>query len=441
MKDKTLRILLIVLVLTAFTSGIGISWLSYNLNFSQIVSIVLFFALTVFSLVNSKRFPVLYQDNVSLLIYFYFVSNLFSSLFFSPNKTESLKGCAIILSYVLIYVTTRWAMRFVDDKSGIVRRLINYNTFSGLVGLVCMVVAFATGGENFGISYGHLAQSGVDDLRSPIPSIKSFSIEPNLFAIITAVIFCLTLSKYLFWKRTSKQSLVIAILSASIIFSYTRSVYVALLIALMVMLVLSNRVRQLMSVFNLGVISVFLALVVYFFLPESSSIKTAISSRVTSVFDFEKGSGLGRVQGYLMGMEGFFHRPIFGNGTLSADTQFYNVYRKIYQERMGSAGWLNGVFIQSLHDTGILGLLVVIAIYISIIRKNYNIFKRLEAGEPKSVIIGFLAGNIILLITSQFSSTLWISFPYIYWGINLAYLSMCQSSLINERPEHLKVHE
>src|SRR6267154_894778 len=203
MDDKIIKGLFIILMVTAFTSDVVIAGPSFNLNLSQIVSVALFILLTIYSLINRKKFPVLHKDHTSLFIYLYFLSNLFSSLFFAPNKSFSLKGSLIVLSYVMIYVTTRWSLKFLHDKNKIVKGLVNYNMLMAVVGLLCMITAFVTGAENFGVSYGHLAQSGVDTLRSPIPSIKSLSVEPNLFAIITAVVFCLTLSGYLFWKKTN----------------------------------------------------------------------------------------------------------------------------------------------------------------------------------------------------------------------------------------------
>jgi hypothetical protein len=304
---------------------------------------------------------------------------------------------------------------------------MKYNLLLAVLGLACMVISFITNSENFGVSYGHLAQSGVDTIQSRIPSIKSLSVEPNLFAIITAVIFALNLSLYFFWKKSRGQLLAIVVIAAALVFSYTRSVYISLLISLIILLALSNKVRQLISFINVAIVAVVVSLIFYLSLPVDSDLKNAIASRTSSLFEFSKGSGLGRAQAFQMSIDGFLKNPLFGNGTLSADTQFYNIYRKIYQERMGSAGWLNGVFIQSLHDTGLVGLLIVFCIYSFVIIGNYRTFKRLPSTtEDKFIALGFLAGNIILLIASQLSSTLWVAFPYIYWGINLAFIKSQQ---------------
>ena len=169
-------------------------------------------------------------------------------------------------------------------------------------------------------------------------------------------------------------------------------------------------------------------------LPKDSGIKIALASRVTTLFDFKKGSGAGRAFGYELGIKGFKKNPLFGNGTLSADTRFYNPYRRIYQEHFGSPGWLNGAFIQALHDTGIIGLLIVAAIYLVVIFQNLNLYRKLPRETlEKSVVLGFLVGNFILLVTSQLSSTLWISFPYIFWAINLAYISHVKATTIADQ--------
>jgi hypothetical protein len=201
-------------------------------------------------------------------------------------------------------------------------------------------------------------------------------------------------------------------------------------VAVLGIMMLSKKVRLVISLFNWGIVVVLLLTVIFLFLPEDNDIKIALSNRVNSLTEFSKGSGLGRVQGYILGFEGFLKNPVFGNGTLSTDTEFYNTFRNQHQELMGSAGWLNGALIQALQDTGIIGFLIVLGIFISVLIANYNVFIKLPDWLiEKSIILGFIGGNIILLISSQFSSPLWISFPYIYWGINMSYLGYCKKQM------------
>jgi hypothetical protein len=433
-EDAIIKFFLSLLVLSAFTSSFKIEIIFFSLNLSQVIAAALFILLVIYNAVNKKSPLVLYRDKLSILIYSYFLINIFSSVLFAAKKGQSLRGCAVILSYLLIYVTVRWAMKFIFDKRLFIRKLQAYNNLSASFGLISMCVSIAIGKEIIGVTFGHLAQSGIENLQSPIPSIQSLSLEPNLFAIITAVILSLNLSTYLLQKKSTKQLGAIVWLSVSILFSYTRSVYISIAVSLFFILILSKRLKLMISIFNYVVVILIIIMAVFLILPEGSDVKVALSDRATSLFDFQKGSGLGRTLGYQIGFDGFLHNPIFGNGTLSANTTFYNVYRKQEQEYMGSPGWLNGALIQSLQDTGLIGFFIVLGLFTSIIIANYRLFTKLDnSDEKKSVVLGFIGGNVILLISSQLSSPLWISFPYIYWAINMAYINFCESLMAEQK--------
>lgn len=434
-QDPVLRSLLHLLILSAFTSGVILETGIVSLNLSQLIAVILFLLLIVYSVMNREQSIVLYKDAPSLLLYLYFLINLFSSIFFSDVKGQSLRGCALILTYILIYVCVRWALKFMLDKPDALKKLLQYNNWSAVFGLLCMLLSLTQGGKaNIGVSLGQLRTARIETVENPLPSIQSLSVEPNLFAIITAVLLCINLSVYLLSRKSQKQLWVILLLSAAVLFSYTRSVYLSLGIALVVLVFLSKQVTLIKSMLNYIVIILVLITALMIFLPKDNDIKNALVSRVSTLIDFKGGSGAGRVMGYQIGLEGFRENPIFGKGTLSADTEFYNPYRKQYQQRMGSAGWLNGVLIQSMHDTGIVGIIIDLALFASIFLANFYTYKKFENGTlEKSILLGFMIGNIVLFISSQASSTLWIAFPYVYWGLNMGYIKWCREKLQRDK--------
>jgi O-antigen ligase len=431
-EDRVLNFFLGLLILTAFCSGVVIELGIATANLSQIAAILLIILLVIYSAIKNKSALVLYTDRPSLFLYLYFVSNLFSSLLFSPVKGQSIKGCMVIASYIMIYISVRWAMKFILDHKVAVKKLLRYNLWSAVLGLVCMVTSLAQSGrENIGVSLGQLGTARIETVENPLPSIQSLSIEPNIFAIITATLLVLNLSIYLLTQKSKKKLLIIILLSTAVLFAYTRSVYLALFISLFFLIIFAQRARLLISVANYVVIILVLITTLFIFLPNDNDVKNALVSRATTLMDFSKGSGAGRVIGYQIAYEGFKNHPLAGNGTLSAKTEFYNKYKKKYQERMGSAGWLNGVLIQSMHDTGIVGILIYFGLCASLVLANFSVYRTLEnSSVEKSIVLGFITGNIILLIASQASSTLWISFPYIYWGINMAFIKWCKEEII-----------
>ena len=130
-------------------------------------------------------------------------------------------------------------------------------------------------------------------------------------------------------------------------------------------------------------------------------------------------------------MEGFGNNPVMGNGTFSAETRIFNPYKGQYEERMGGAGWLTGSWIQSLHDTGVVGFAILFTLFGFLLRSNYRLFKMLPSTDSnKSLVLGFIGGNLIIIIASQLSSPLWTAFPYVYWGINMGFIAVCKEKII-----------
>lgn len=432
-EDILLKTLLGILILTAFTSGIKVGGESYGLTLSQIFAILIFVFLFVASAANQWQIPVFFTDWTSVFIYLYFASNLFSSILISPNKAQSLKGCVSILLYVLIYTTVRWLMKFMQDNQAVVRRLMKFNALSGIFGLSCMVISYLTGKENIGITYGQLGTAGIGGLEGSVPSIRSLALEPNMFSITAAAVLCLNLSVYLLWKKSAVQLITIALLSLAVLFAYTRSVYIGMGVAVLVLILLSGRVKLLISLANYFIALMLIGVVLYLALPDKSSVKIALGARISTLTDFTSGSGAGRLEGYRIGLEGFRESPLFGKGTFSAKTSIFNIYTNEEQERFGGHGWLTGLWIQSLHDTGIFGFIIVFSLFGSLFYANFKIFKRLDgANINKSIVLGFIGGNTVIIISSFLSSSLWISFPYIFWAINLSFLVACRKQMDEE---------
>ena len=95
------------------------------------------------------------------------------------------------------------------------------------------------------------------------------------------------------------------------------------------------------------------------------------------------------------------------------------------------AGWLTGSWIQSLHDTGVVGFVILFTLFGFLLRSNYRLFKLLPSTDSnKSMVLGFIGGNLIIIIASQLSSPLWTAFPYVYWGINMGFIAVCKEKII-----------
>jgi len=410
------RIVLWLIILSAFLGAFKIPLpygsLELNLNVTQI----LFFVYIVFFLLtkirNSFKFFAV-KDWPSRWLVAYFLSNWFSSVFIS-HKSASFKGSMVILVYVGIYFTVRYIATYYTGFFYAVKKMVRFNWWSVLFGIGSMIFFIVLKpGSIIGVSSGHLTTG--------FPSIRSLSFEPNTFAISTAAVFCLIFSLHIYYpqKRTTKTWIMIILTGISILFSFTRSVYLALPLACFIIVWLSGKIPM-TKVFVLIFIAT-IGLSTYVAFSDKNIVIESLASKLNNPFDQESGSTVGRLDAYATGINGFLKSPIVGNGTLSADTEILDQYTKQYKDQNGSSGWLTGFWIQSLHDTGIVGLLIGLGFLLSFIRTNYVCFKaEKESQFRKSLYLGFMASAIIIAICTQISNVMWISFTFVFWGINMA---------------------
>ncbi len=413
------RVLVFLLIASAFTSGIRfdipIGSGSVNINLAQLFAIFLSVYLVSLAALKRKPVPLFYKDWPSLFIYGYLVSNIFSSIVFSVDPLKALKSCLVIAVYINIYHVGRWLIEEARVETKATTYLEKNNILSALVGFCGMVASILFGEwENMAVSLGHVGDG--------VPSIRSLSFEPNVFAITTSVVLCISIAIYMLKAKGSAGKLpILLFLGLCVLFAYTRSAYISLTFAILVMLQLTGRVNWKILV-NI-VVFILLLLVANQFLPDNNFIKQAILSKTENLVNFSEGNGLGRVTTFLVGWAGFIVHPLFGNGTMMADTASLNIFTGELEDVMGTPGWLSGSLIQSLHDTGIIGALIIMGIFVSLCLINLKHFRREDNIDRKAIFLGFFAANIIIAITSQITSVLWIGFPFVFWAINMAYVA------------------
>lgn len=355
----------------------------------------------------------------------YFLINLFSSVIIS-GTSASIKGSLVILVYVGIYFGARYFTNYYTGTVYALNKFFYFNRLSVLFGVGSMFFYLLFNpGPIIGVAAGHLTTG--------FPSIRSLSFEPNTFAIITASVFCLMISQSIYNTRRSNKARLSAILAGiAITFAFTRSVYLALPIACFFIVWLSGKIpmTKVVLLFFLGAT----LLSTYVAFSDKNIVVNAFESRLDNPFEQESGSVAGRLGAYTTGINGFLKSPIIGNGTLSANTKILDIYTKEYKDQNGSSGWLTGFWIQSLNDTGFIGLLIGLALLISFIKVNYVCFKaETENQARKSLYLGFMAAAIVIAICTQISNVMWISFTFVFWGINMA--------LVKQLNEKIIIHE
>lgn len=436
--DRVLYVLIALALVTAFTSGLTLELAGATVTLAYLVTLVLLGYLLLYAGLTHRRVAVLFRDDFSFLLYAFVASNIISSLLLSNDRWYSLRGCVPLIACVLLYTGVRSGLRVLrQDPAHTVTLFTGLNLMSAGTGLACLLAIVITGRENFGVTLGHLA-IGMQTLMGQVPpSIRSLATEPNLFAIATGTLLCISLGKYLLGDRSESKLLWLGLPAMAILFAFTRSVYGGLVIVLLVLMIYAGQTRAIYRVAMVSAVAVLVFLAVFFSLPDEHPTRKAISERMATLLDFKGGTGGGRWAGYQVAWVSYLNHPVLGNGTLSAETTVYNPYTGEYQERMGAPGWLTGSGLQALHDTGIVGLLILLGMFGVLMLKTHRLFRKLDKYDPRrGVLLGFLGGNLLLFISSQLSSPLWTAFPYVWWAAHMEYLVACHESgpSIHEEP-------
>ena len=361
-------------------------------------------------------------DLLDYMILMYLISNIVSSALFSPTPQQSLKSCLTIASYILIYYVTKEYSFRLHDQEKVIEIVYVLNLCSMIIGISFFILSISEIlHENIGITF--------DNLKADLPSIRSLSFEPNLFAVTTATIGGLSFAAIISEIKKYRHPITIILIIISIMLTFTRSVYFALPFAVFVSLIIFSK-SIFRNLWKYGII-ILIGIVIYdVVFSKSESLDSLLVERVTSIFDFESGSGAARVLGYEIAFNSFVDHPILGNGTNTAATEFYNQYTGEVENLHATKGYLSGAWIQSLHDTGIIGFIITMSIFAVSITMNYKAYKNSNTKEYKTIFMGFFIGNIVIAISSQLTSSLFISFPWIYWGINTALIQKIKNEPI-----------
>jgi hypothetical protein len=417
-----------ILLFSCYCSAIRLEIDTIGISFTHLIMPIL----VLYLILRGDTSAIIRRDSMSLLLLFIWVISIVSTVFNSGLPTRSVTGAINFTSYIILFLLSQWLMKLVAPAD-LIRTLISTTKLSALVGLFCLILALITQQTNIGATYDHVNQQNFAFIDKPIPSIRSLSIEPNLFGIITGSSFCILIAIYLTYEKRKVMLISIFLLGLALLLSYTRSAYVGIAIAILVMAFVSKQKNVVRTAVRLGSVAIVSLIVVILILPNESSFKQAISYKLGSgMFDFSEGTAVPRMVGVKESLKGFIQSPIIGNGIFSANNEFINPQTHEITGTAGPIGWLNGLFIQALHDTGLLGLLSWIFFFFFILRVNYRIFKILPHSLEKSTILGFLGGNIVILIGSQASSVVWIAFPFVFWAANLTLLRHCKNRIIKQ---------
>jgi hypothetical protein len=131
---------------------------------------------------------------------------------------------------------------------------------------------------------------------------------------------------------------------------------------------------------------------------------TVVFERVTLA---SRSSAEGRTQAWRRAGDLWWNRPLLGHGTLAGQ----DVIR---------GGWWYSSLVQALYDTGLAGFFLLLWIHTASVVYPIRAWFRARRHPGSASLLAFGLGNVVLVLTSQFSNFFFVGFPWVFLGMSLA---------------------
>jgi O-antigen ligase len=186
--------------------------------------------------------------------------------------------------------------------------------------------------------------------------------------------------------------------------SLTRAAWVGLVFGLFLVLLASPRRRLAIAVGGVAAALVVLALVANSALAGGGSGLAELSwERVLT-----SRSIFFRIDAYVRAWEDFVASPILGNGV--------NVFAQNHVSPSGSRDWISNFFLMTLHDTGVVGLLLLVGWLGWLAVETWRALGR-TTGIQRSFLLALSIAYVALFVTYQATTVFWLGFNWVYLGL------------------------
>lgn len=345
----------------------------------------------------------------------FIVVNFVSSYFFSIYQTSSIQSSFLLLLFALMYVVTIFVVRANPQR---------YLTVIWIIlGIAVLQAVFACVDQALfftGVDLGvHTAP--VDSTTNIIRASGGFQ-EANLLGAFLAasglILLALMTSRKKFFKTNIYPSLSLITILAGMILTYTRTAWIGFAVGAIILFFMQRSHRE---IFNPRMAVVILALFLVIAITLAFMVGAGVSGvfepvffRFGGLFDFGGGSAAGRAEVQSVALARWKNNAVLlGEGTMSLP----------WEEALPSpAGpWLYSSTIQALHDTGLIGLALLIWFQLGLLWLMVRAYLREIEPLSRSILAGLITATLALLICSQASSFIWLGFPWIFLGFGAAY--------------------
>jgi len=348
----------------------------------------------------------------------FFVLVSFISTFQAVDFTRAIMVFIFIIFMIAISFCTTQILDSEDKIKQVIKWLFIITIFITLFGLYQFFADIA----GFPITLTGLKEIYTKSFMG-FPRIHSFSMEPLYFANFLFIPLGVALSLYIFKDKTITNSnrlmLIIFLIILNIVLGISRGAYVALVFMVLFFIVFA--LRKIITIKNVVTAFVIIILVLSgtcIFLKQSRPDALAEFTRHASLGDFAEGESVQkRLRDFSKAVEFWHEKPIIGIGPGN-----YGPRYKDYPSHDEVTDWeiVNNQYLETLAETGILGLILLLIIIFILFWRSYQTLKISNNKFHKAILLGLTASLFAILVQYNFFSTIYIMHIWILFGLLVA---------------------
>lgn len=370
-------------------------------------------ALMFFILKKGKLYIPLESIGFGVLISY----TLLISYYKSPVWNHSLDGIIQLILAFLGFIVITQTRNF--DKVTLFR-MTKFVIFVGLAQTIYGLISLSLYSA-FDINIGGLMfnQFGTS------VTVQGTMFEANLFGSFVGVCLLILITMlltghickhYVFWYLSA------ILLFTGLVLSWTRSAWIGF--ALGVLYIVFIYIKKVLNpktiflLFSLLLIVVPILFTIQTEFDRMSGESGLFTSKLTNIFDNDSGTGKYRTEQYKFALYDLRGDELTGKG-------YYSI------KQYGEEEWISNIFIFFYHDTGLIGLTILILVLISAFYKAFRAIY-LSNGNDKLYMVGLTSGLILLIFSYNFTPGHVLSVFWVYLGLVVTLSSMIINSHKNK---------
>jgi len=358
-------------------------------------------------------------DRLDFLLLGFLALNFFSSAFTSPDRGSTLRWALLqslaVAPAFLIGQLVRTQERFQRTMSF----WLWVGVLEALFGLICFL-SYLLWDTKFGM--GFFANLNF------IPAVRGSQFEPNIFGSYCTCFAAMFLF-YFVARQTHKvwYLLGLSICGIALLLSLARQAWATFLIVAPLVLVYTLRRRKVpWRTFISVTATLLLALLVGASLMKDlrERLETLAFSKV-----MEDPTVIRRAKVVIQSIDDIKQHPIVGSGSNS----FQLTGAGTEEEYEGGEAWLGLFFFRILHDTGIIGVILIGWFFCSLGRRAWRVLSR---HKPATIAIGALAAaTLVMLIAYELTDASTLAFTWIHLGLLMAGIRIAEAEISAEQTQ------